>query len=839
MTCIVNNVRSDYESVVKFGLSILVSAAVISIAAIVASGQGEVVSRVPVVNKAVKYDVSPPLRDLRPNLSTKAKKAEDDIGEGGPIGVTTHDPDPVLQSWAGAGVFGQQNAIPPIGANFDGMGAATGSTPPDPNGDIGPNHYVQMVNSRFQIFSRTGVSMFGPANINTLFAGFGGPCQTENAGDPVILYDQMANRWLLSQFSDSTAPFFNCIAISTTGDPLGTYYRYAFSAPTFPDYPKYGVWPDGYYLTTRESGGGVLGIYALEREKMIAGDPAARSVRFTVAEASTGPNGLLAADLDGTTLPPDGSPNYLLGTRDNDIGAANDALLFYKFKVDWANTAASALDGPTVISTASFDTIFPCTPSARACIPQPGTTTKLDILSYRQRPTFRLSYRNFGTHESLVTSQSVEAATNMAGMRWWEIRNPGTTPVIHQEGTYAPGVTDGVYRWMGSIAMDRMGNMGLGYSVSNGTDVFPGIRYTGRLATDPLGTMPQGEGVIVNGGGSQTSTGNRWGDYSSMSVDPLDDCTFWYTTEYYATTSTTGYKTRVGSFKFPNCVATTPRSWADFDGDGRTDLSVFRPSEGNWYVDRSTAGFSVQQWGLPNDVLTPGDYDGDGKADYAIFRAESDPSKQDYYVLNSATGTISYAVWGLPGDIPVSGDFDGDSKTDFVVFRPSDGNWYQFKSRRRDISVVQFGTVGDVPMAIDNDGDGVSNLAVYRASNLTWYIARPVGIPAQDFDAVQFGLPTDMPVPADFDGDNKQDIAVFRPSNGVWYVLKSSTGGVEATQYGLSGDIPVPGDYDGDGKDDLAVFRNGTWFLNRSASGATQTGFGVSTDIPVPKKYIP
>jgi hypothetical protein len=176
---------------------------------------------------------------------------------------------------------------------------------------------------------------------------------------------------------------------------------------------------------------------------------------------------------------------------------------------------------------------------------------KVDHLGYRQRPTWRLAYRNFGTHESLVTNQSVEAPAGIAGIRWYEIRSPNTAPVIFQQGTYSPGATDGIHRWMGSAAIDRGGNIALGYSASDGVSVFPGIRYTGRLSTDPPGQMPQGEGIIVNGVGAQLSTGNRWGDYTSLNIDPVDDCTFWYVNEYYPVTSTNGWRIRVGSFTFP------------------------------------------------------------------------------------------------------------------------------------------------------------------------------------------------------------------------------------------------------------------------------------------------
>ncbi|MBK9527972.1 MAG: hypothetical protein IPO41_06550 [Acidobacteria bacterium] len=514
----------------------------------------------PVATKAARFDVSPPLRDMTPiTISRKEDKAEDDPGMLGPVGDTNHDPDPALQDRIDLGVFRLAGFTDPI--TFPGIGnpvACGGCSPPDTNGDIGPNHYIQMVNTKFQIFSRAGTSLFGPFAINTLFAGFGGPCQTENAGDPVVLYDQFADRWLLSQFSDSGAPFFNCVAVSTTSDPLGTYNRYAFSAPSFPDYPKYGIWSDGYYINTNE--GGVTGNYALDRNAMLAGNPTATSIRIAISQ---NPFGLLPADIDGNTLPPAGSPAIFVGTRDNGAPPGQpDALLVYKFQADFTTPANSTFTGPTILPTEPFDSIFPCsggsTPS-RNCIPQPGqAVTKIDILSYRQRPTFRAAYRNFGTHASVVTSQSVEASTGMAGMRWYELRDPNGTPTIFQQGTFGPGATDGIHRWMGSIAMDRDGNMALGYSVSSATDVFPGIRYTGRLVGDTLGTMPQGEGVIVNGGGSQTTTGSRWGDYTSMNIDPTDDCTFWYTNQYYATTSTSSWGTMVGSFKFPTCGAGTP-----------------------------------------------------------------------------------------------------------------------------------------------------------------------------------------------------------------------------------------------------------------------------------------
>jgi hypothetical protein len=232
-------------------------------------------------------------------------------------------------------------------------------------------------------------------------------------------------------------------------------------------------------------------------------------------------------------------------------GAPQDALTLWKFHADFITPANSTFLLANTIPVSPFNSILTATcQSTRQCIPQPGTANLVDHLGYRQRPTFRLAYRNFLTHESLVTNQSVNGGgANISGIRWYEIRSPNTAPVIFQEGTYAPGLTDGIHRWMGSIAQDRAGNMALGYSASNST-VFPSVRYTGRLVTDPPGTMPQGEGSIVAGTGSQTGSA-RWGDYSAMTVDPLDDCTFWYVAEYIPTTSSNGWRNRVGQFQFP------------------------------------------------------------------------------------------------------------------------------------------------------------------------------------------------------------------------------------------------------------------------------------------------
>jgi hypothetical protein len=318
-----------------------------------------------------------------------------------------------------------------------------------------------------------------------------------------------------------------------------------------------------------------ISVYALEKNKMVNGEPNARAVQFfleaNVTPTGTVPlelvgDGLLPPDMDGHRRPIDGAPAPIVGTQDDsaDYGATFDALNIWELSIKWSAHPTASLILAAQLPTAPFDSIYPCAPTARDCLPEPGIVNPaqyLDILSYRQRPTYRLAYRNFGTYESLVTNQSVEAAPGVAGARWYEIRRTGSRPPqtitysIYQQGTYAPA--DGVHRWMGSIAQDKNGNMALGYSVVNGVDVFPGSRYTGRLAGDPLGQMTLGEGTIINGSGVQTTTNSRWGDYTSMNIDPTDDCTFWYVNEYYTLegqmSSTAGWQTRIGSFKLPGC----------------------------------------------------------------------------------------------------------------------------------------------------------------------------------------------------------------------------------------------------------------------------------------------
>ncbi len=528
---------------------------------------------------AAAFDVSPTLRDLanRPSLRNKAINLPEERG-------------PVVKDsgYTGDGALQRDSAreatapqIPGTLANFEGLSNQDNFNifggrvnPPDPDGDVGPNHYVEMINLVVGVYDKTGNLLVGPVAVGDLWAGFAIPDCTDPSGDEVVLYDQFVDRWILTQFTtrgldDPSLPFYNCIAISTTGDPTGSYYRYAFTTGfNFPDYPKYGVWTDSYVITTREFGPTVeygIGVYALEKNKMVDGDPNARVVSFFLDGNAPGMlplvgDGLLPADIDGKQKPKTDTAIPLVGTQDDGggYGATFDALNIWDLNVKWRSTPAASLVLKTQLPVAPFDSIFPCAPTSRDCLPQPGITNPnqyLDILSYRQRPTWRLAYRNFKDYETLVTTQAVEALPGVAGVRWYEIRRTGSSYALYQQGTYAPG--DGVHRWMGSIAQDKKGNMALGYSVVNATTVFPGIRYTGRLKGDPAGQMTLGEGTIINGSGVQTTTNSRWGDYTSMNIDPNDDCTFWYVNEYYTAagqaSSPAGWQTRIASFKLPGC----------------------------------------------------------------------------------------------------------------------------------------------------------------------------------------------------------------------------------------------------------------------------------------------
>lgn len=423
--------------------------------------------------------------------------------------------------------------------SFEGIGF-TSVSPADPCVDVGPNHVIQMINgtsgSYFVIFDKTGNVLVNPTYLDNYMNFPGG------AGDPIVLYDELANRWLMSEFSSSGNRLM--VAISTTPDPLGSWHTYTYNATNFPDYPKYSIWNDAYLVTTNENSSAV---YALNRTQMLSGT-SGTAQRFTVPSFGTiGFQAATPVSLNGTTLPPNGTPAMVMRMRDDAwSGAATDALEIWEFDIDWNNANNTSLTQVQTLGVQAFSSEL-CGYTSFSCIDQPNSNTNLDPL--REVLMNRIHYRNFGTHESMVCCHAVDVNGNdQAGIRWYELRRTGGTSgawSIYQQGTYSP---DAASRWMASIGISASGNIGLAYSVSSGS-IFPSLRYTGRKSCDPLNTMTEPETTII--AGTSRNNSNRWGDYHAMGLDPSDGETFWFTGGYGTGNA---WSTRVAAFDLPNCA---------------------------------------------------------------------------------------------------------------------------------------------------------------------------------------------------------------------------------------------------------------------------------------------
>ena len=510
---------------------------------------------------ASHFDISPPLSELA-TAAAREQEMEEESPSNPQIPahriIRSDFPDPVVQPViepSDAQLFsGVPLAAPTTGFNFLGLGV-NGGTPSDCNGAVGNNQFVETVNSRYQVWSlnratQVATSVAGPANINTLWAGFGGACEAQNSGDPIVLFDRTASpspgRWLISQFTSSSSGgvYYQCVAISQTASATGAYYRYAFAVPSgkFGDYPHISVWSDAYYMMAHGFGGQFVAIFAaMDRTKMIAGNPAATWV--VIQDPNEG--GHMPADLDGYTYPPYKSPGIFASIHSN-------GMYIYRMKVNFVSPGST---------TNTLQAVIPVAPANAACgggtcIPQPGTGAVLDALS--DRLMFRAAYRNYVDHESLVVTHAVDPAVSglVAGVRWYDFRLSGapnatcpTYPCIYQQGTIADA-PDGRNRWMSSIAMDSAENTLVAYTASGKTagSENHSTRYTGRAKGDPLGQMTVPETTIFTGTANNVSN-SRWGDYASVVVDPVDDCTMWSTSQYYAAQNQ--WSTRIASVVFP------------------------------------------------------------------------------------------------------------------------------------------------------------------------------------------------------------------------------------------------------------------------------------------------
>jgi uncharacterized repeat protein (TIGR01451 family) len=572
--------------------------------------------------------------------------------------------------------------------NFEGVpfpGINCFCAPPDTNGEVGATQFVQIVNQALQVFNKTtGASLLGPEDIATVWTGFGGVCELDGNGDPVVVYDQIANRWVISQFAGGNtdpngAVTDECIAVSQTSDATGMWYRYGFHLGThFFDYPKLGVWPDGYYMSDNvfdESTSDYLGpqAFAFNRAAMLAGNPAI----FVTKGITNGPSEdpYLPADLDGSTSPPANAPNPFVEFP------GNGTYKVYRFHADFVTPVNSTFTLAGSPSAAPFTMLCPAT---RNCVPQLGTTDGLDALA--DRPMFRAAYRNFGTPatESLVSNYTVNSS-GVAGVRWFQLNNlTSGTPTVVQESTYQPDTT---WRWLGSAAQDSAGDLAVGFSASSAA-MHPAIRYAGRLAADPPNTLAQGEATLFAGKGSQADTGNRWGDYSDMTVDPVDDCTFWYTNEYLAGDGSFNWRTRIGNFKFPGCgaaaAAVSITKTADADsvnvgsqigfnvtltnsGDAQAtglDVTDDLPAGGgvDWSIDgsNSDAGWTVGG-SPPNETL-----------DYAPTVLNAGASTHVHVV--SGTTTVSGGEYDNTASFTTDNGSGSDSASTTVIAPPPCGS---------------------------------------------------------------------------------------------------------------------------------------------------------------------
>jgi hypothetical protein len=747
-----------------------------------------------------------------------------------------------------------------------------GTVPPDTNGAVGKTQYVELVNIALQVFDKlTGTSLLGPVPIASIWSGFGGACQTGGNGDPIVVYDQLADRWIISQFakpSGVNSEQDECIAVSETGDATGAWCRYDFHLTSyFLDYPKLGVWPDGYYMSAVmyvAVGGPFLGPqpFVFDRAKMLVGDPTATAQTPGIIGGAT-ERTFLPSYVDGILPPPPGDPNHFVAFPQEENAPpprqAQSAALSYKvwaFHVDWNHPANSSFRLQASVPAAAFTQLCP---DSFRCVPQFDAVVRDWLDGVGDRLMFRNAYRRFPDgHESMLNNFTV-SASSVAGIRWFELRRalPGNW-TLRQQSTYQP---DSNWRWMGSIASDNQGNIALGFSASSNT-IYPQIRYAGRLATDPPGIL-SGEQHLFDGTGDQTVSENRWGDYSDITVDAVDDCTFYYANEYYQVTGEQAWRTRIGYFRFAQCTppqkgtahfivcdrgAALSKASVSIDGmtygatlaDGTYD-AVLAPGSHTYAVSNPAFATQTGNFTITNDQTTlvevclggraaVSDFNGDGHPDY-VLRDTSTRQTAIWYLNNnvfigSAYGPTLRAGWGLRG----AADFNLDSHPDYALFETGNDRtaiWYL--NNNVYVSAAYGPTLPAgwaLVAAADFNGDGYPDYVLYKASTrrtAIWYLNNNVYVSAAYGPTLPAGWA--LIAIADFNSDGHPDYVLYNVNTGqtaIWYLNNNV---YVSAMYGptlpAGWALVAAADFNGDGYPDYVLYRASTrqtaiWYLNNN-----------------------
>jgi len=714
-----------------------------------------IASKLPQENKAPGggEPIPVPMGEPIDEIINEGEVSPDNIPDGKPLDSSSKAPSSApsaLDSWEGP------------------TRAQSGYIPPDPIVAVGPQHVVVNVNSMIRIYDRLGVQKLS-TSASSWYTGL--VPSGAMVFDPRILYDPHWDRfimvWVASNFSNNSAFMVSC---SKTSDPTGGWWNYALDATvngstpttTWADYPRHGVTPDVITIAANmfEFGGGFqyTKVRLLNKSQICNGASAGWWDQWGLQNEDSS---------TAFTIVPDQSYDTLYEPlMTNAASGASDKLTLWKVfdPLHWYSTPYPFFGNLTKTVNA-----YSVPPDGR----QPGGVQSIDNVGTRMLHAVVRDDTLYAVH----TSPTNWGGTPRSAVRYYEIDNVSTTPTINYQVDYDSGAHDYYYP---SVSVDSAGNSVVGFARSGstaiGVDEYASARYAGKPwdagIMDGSASCAAGVNTYLRLDGIGR---NRWGDYSGVEVAP-DMSTFYIYNEYVGAQNEWYSRVCKVRYKIPAIV--------DFDRSGETDISVYRPSNGRWYIE----GMGNFKWGLSGDLPVPGDYDGDGRVDIAIFR----PSNGKWYVMGSAP-----ASWGTAGDIPMQADYNGDGSADKAVLRTSTKRWYI-----QGMGNTKWYLTGDIPVPCDYDGDGADEIAVFRPSNNNWYVmgASPVG----------WGQSGDIPVPADYDGDGVCEIAVYRPSNGNWYVE-----GIGSTTWGTTGDIPVPADYDGDGAAEYAVLRpsNGKWYI--------------------------